>query len=96
VLDTDEGREAAEELRLYIALCVIGAMRFVIQQWVAKRLHKVHRIGIVASAVHFWIKKDPACRELLEFWRENGPETENVSEWLAKARAYRDTEMVSR
>lgn len=87
VMDLSTSKAAREELRLYLALCAIGHMRWNLNAWVRDQLAGEYKIELDRNTVSRWVSRDPVCSALKKAMDGGGGDmSEVVREWHCKAR----------
>lgn len=85
VFDLPTSRKAVADLRLYLAMCVAGHLRWNVSQYADSRLRQAWGITMTSRGLLNWINQDETCRDLLAYWRSNGPKTNLVASMLVEA-----------
>jgi len=86
VMELPHNRAAREDFTLYLALCVVGRMKWSLTGYATRRLPEFG-IELTPKGLDLWKTKDEACAALWRHWREGKPATTIATQWIKKAKA---------
>lgn len=77
--------EAADELRMYLALCTIKKLDWCLDAYIQRRLREHYGFKFCSRAVRLWMSSDPVCCALWDVFRSLREPSPVAIEWMEKA-----------